>query len=342
MADPHATPAASLSLEGRPAGEVQFSAVIPCWDEEPNILPLAERLQKVFEEQIGCRDFEVIFIDNGSTDGGLELMRRLHREDPRFKYLSLSRNFGHAGAVCAGFDAARGRFVVLMDGDLQDPPEMIARFWERYRNGDLDVVYGVREKREKESFLKKLGMKWFYRVWRRTAYIHIPLDAGNFCLMNRKVVDALVTMRERGRFVPGLRAFVGFRQDGIPFVRPGRAAGEAKTNFFILSGIAIEGLLAFSVFPLRLLMITGLVAMGLAFVMAVFVAGARIGSWITGEELSPLIGNLSAAYLLLGGANMLGIGVIGEYVGRIYQEVKQRPIYVVREAGLGAGTASES
>lgn len=316
-------------MSNRPA----FSVVIPCWDEEANIEPLADRLKKTFTK-MGHEDWEVIYIDNGSHDQSLPLMQKLHEQDKRYKYLSLSRNFGHSGAVCCGLDHTSGQQVILMDGDQQDPPEMIEQFWEKFNKEDLDVVYGVRAKREKEGVIKKTSMKIFYRVWRRTAYIHIPLDAGNFCMMSRTVVDALCSMRERGRFVPGLRAFVGFRQDGIAFDRPPRGGGEAKTNFFILSGIALEGLLAFSVFPLRVLMITGLIAMALAFAGSVVIVSARVANWIFDAPLPTWITYNSAALLLLGGANMLGIGVVGEYVGRIYQEVKQRPIYVVRQQGM--------
>jgi len=307
----------------------RFSVVIPAWDEEPNLRPLAERLARTFEG-MGEPAWEVLFVENGSHDGSLKVLEELNRGDPRIQYLSLSRNFGHAGAVCCGLDHARGEFVVLMDGDQQDPPEMIAEFFEKLEAEDLDVVYGVREKREKEGLLRRLAMRLFYRVWRMSAYIHVPLDAGNFCLMRRPVVAAINSMRERGRFVPGLRAFVGFRQDGIPFERPGRAAGEPKTSFRILSGIAIDALLAFSVFPLRFLMITGLVTMALALVGVAVIVVLRILSWMGYFDMVAGFAQTNVLLLLLGGANMLGIGVVGEYVGRIYQEVKKRPIYVVR------------
>lgn len=308
----------------------QFSVVIPSYDEEPNIGPLADRLTANFA-QMGVESWEIIWVENGSSDGSLELLESLHQKDPRYKYLSLSRNFGHSGAVACGLDHADGEFVVLMDGDLQDPPEMIADFFTKLEADDLDVVYGQRLKRAKEGFIKRTSMKIFYRLWRRTAYIHVPLDAGNFCLMRRVVVNALCSMRERGRFVPGLRAFVGFKQDGIAFDRPGRAAGEEKTNFWILSGIAIEGLLAFSVFPLRVLMILGALAMFFAIIAAGFLL---VGNWTNVLDMGNDISYLSALVVLIGGATMMGLGVIGEYVGRIYAEVKQRPIYVVRRRGV--------
>ena len=308
----------------------RFSVVIPSYDEEPNILPLAERLKATFEK-MGEESWEAIWVENGSSDGSLDLLEKLHAEEPRYKYLSLSRNFGHSGAVACGLDHADGEFVIMMDGDLQDPPEMIEEFFKKLEGEDLDVVYGQRLKREKEGFVKRTSMKIFYRLWKRTAYIHVPLDAGNFCLMRRDVVNALCSMRERGRFVPGLRAFVGFKQDGIAFDRPGRAAGEEKTNFWILSGIAIEGLLAFSVFPLRVLMIVGMFAIAFSIIAALFLL---IGNWVDVLDMGNDISYLTALIVLIGGATMLGIGVIGEYVGRIYQEVKQRPIYVVRRKGV--------
>lgn len=308
----------------------RFSVVIPSYDEEPNIQALAERLKATFEK-MGEESWEVLWVENGSVDGSLGLLEKLHAEEPRYKYLSLSRNFGHAGAVACGLDHADGEFVVMMDGDLQDPPEMIIEFFNKLNEEDLDVVYGQRLKREKEGFVKRTSMKIFYRLWKRTAYIHVPLDAGNFCLMRRDVVNALCSMRERGRFVPGLRAFVGFKQDGIAFDRPGRAAGEEKTNFWILSGIAIEGLLAFSVFPLRVLMIVGAFAIAFSIIAALFLL---FGNWFNVLDMGNDISYLTALIVLIGGATMLGIGVIGEYVGRIYQEVKQRPIYVVRRKGV--------
>jgi glycosyltransferase involved in cell wall biosynthesis len=308
----------------------QFSVVIPSYDEEPNIRALAERLKANFAK-MGVENWEAIWVENGSSDGSLELLEELHKEDPRCKYLSLSRNFGHSGAVACGLDFADGEMVVMMDGDLQDPPEMIEDFHKKLQDEDLDVVYGQRLKREKEGFIKRTSMTIFYRLWKRTAYIHVPLDAGNFCLMRRSVVNALTSLRERGRFVPGLRAFVGFKQDGIAFDRPGRAAGEEKTNFWILSGIAIEGLLAFSVFPLRLLMITGMIAIVLSIVAAFIM---MLGNWLNWFDMRNEMTYLTALMVLIGGATMLGIGVIGEYVGRIYQEVKRRPIYIVRRRGL--------
>lgn len=311
----------------------QFSVVIPAYDEAPNLRPLATRLKATLA-RLGIEDWEVLFVENGSVDGSLSLLEELHREDPRIKYLSLSRNFGHAGAVCCGLDHARGEHVVLMDGDQQDPPELIETFWEKLRAEGLDVVYGVRIKREAQPWLHRLGMRWFYRIWRSTAYVHVPLDAGNFCLMKRPVVDALCTMRERGRFVPGLRAFSGFRQDGTPFERPPRAAGEAKTSFAILTGLAMEGLLAFSIFPLRALLLTGLAAMGVSLVAALVLLTLWVSWWFGWREAEPAYTLTTAFLVLLGGANMLGIGVVGEYVGRTYQEVKQRPIYLVRRSGL--------
>ncbi|TAH34345.1 MAG: glycosyltransferase [Planctomycetota bacterium] len=318
-----------MSAAARP----RFSVVIPAYDEEPNIRPLAQRIADTFA-RMGVQDWEIVFVENGSRDGSLRLLEELHAADPRVKYLSLSRNFGHSGAVCCGFDHAGGEHVVLMDGDQQDPPELIAQFWDKMQREALDVVYGVRARREREPWLKRLGMKLFYRIWRRTAYVHVPLDAGNFCLMKRGVVDAICSMRERGRFVPGLRAFVGFRQDGIPFERPPRGGGQAKTSFAILTGIALEGLLAFSVFPLRLLMLLGAGAMAFSVVVSAVLLVLRALFYLGVLDSVPGFTWNSVFMILMAGAQMLGIGVIGEYVGRVYQEVKQRPIYVVRTRGL--------
>lgn len=304
----------------------QYSVVIPVYDEEPNLRALTERLAATFA-RMGVEAWELLWVDNGSSDGTLAVLEELRAADARHKYLSLSRNFGHAGAVAAGLDFASGMRVVLMDGDQQDPPEMIADFAAKMDAEGLDVVYGQRRKRERESLLRRVAMRIFYKVWRRTAYIHVPLHAGNFCLMTRQVVDALAAMRERGRFVPGMRAYVGFKQGGIKFDRPGRGAGEAKTTFWSLSGIAIDGLLAFSVFPLRVLMICGLFALFTSVVMAALVV---LATWLGWLRMEAAISMNMALLVLVGGATLFGIGVIGEYVGRIYQEVKRRPIYVVR------------
>lgn len=308
-----------------------YSVVIPSYDEEPNIRPLAERLAATFEK-MGVSDWEVLFVENGSSDGSLSLLEDLHSADSRIKYLSLSRNFGHSGAVCCGLDHARGEFVVLMDGDQQDPPEMIEAMAAKASEDDLEVVYAVRRSRKKESWLKRLAMKVFYRVWRKTAYIHVPLDAGNFCLMANSVVGAIASMRERGRFVPGIRAFVGFRQGGLSFDRPPRGGGEAKTNFRVLSGIAIDGLLAFSVYPLRFMLLFGSLAMLTSLVVGVVVLSMRALAAFSSYEMPDRFLGVQVLLLLFAGATMLGLGVIGEYLGRIYQETKRRPIYIVRES----------
>ena len=308
----------------------QYSVVVPVYDEEPNLRPLAERIATTFAG-MDVEDWEVLWVDNGSSDGTLAVLAALRAADPRHKFLSLSRNFGHAGAIAAGLDFASGLRVVMMDGDLQDPPELIADFATKMDGEGLDVVYGQRQRREREGLMRRIAMRVFYRVWRRTAYIHVPLHAGNFCLMTRQVVDAMAAMRERGRFVPGLRAYVGFRQGGIAFDRPGRGAGKEKTTFWSLSGIAIDGLLAFSVFPLRVLMICGLVALFAAVVMAFLVV---LGTWMEWFRFDSAISMNLALLVLVGGTTLFGIGVIGEYVGRIYQEVKRRPIYVLRDKEL--------
>lgn len=311
-----------------------ISVVIPVYNEERTIPELHRRLTQA---AAGWSDeYEVIVVDDGSQDRSWELLRELHGRDPRWKVLALSRNFGHQAAISAGLCHARGDAVAILDGDLQDPPEEIARFLEKWRDG-FQVVYAVRTKR-KEGTLKRFCYGAFYRILRRIASTDIPLDAGDFCVMDRAVVDVLKAMPERTRFVRGLRSWAGFRQIGIPYERQARHAGDAKYSLAKLIRLAEDGLLSFSHAPLRLASWLGVLLCGLAFLLVLFVVtwwatdvpiyGMRPGDSVGWTSLVSLI-------LLLAGMQMLMIGVVGEYLARVFEEVKMRPPWVVaRSLGL--------
>jgi glycosyltransferase involved in cell wall biosynthesis len=252
------------------------------------------------------------------------LLRDLHATDPRVRVVTLSRNFGHQAAITAGLDHARGDAVVILDADLQDPPELIPAMVERWKQG-YDVVYGVRTRRERESLWKRATAALFYRVLRRASAIEIPLDTGDFRLLSRPVVDALHSLRERHRFVRGLVAWAGFRPIGLPYTREGRDAGESKFPTSRMLRLAGDAVVSFSIVPLRLASAVGLTVSLTCFAYALF---ATWGRWMHDRPV-PGWTSLMVAVLFVGGVQLICLGIIGEYIGRIYEEVKRRPLYVV-------------
>ena len=306
------------------AGEAPtLSVVIPIFNEEETLPALFERLSAVLEG-LG-EPFEVIFVNDGSSDGSERMLRALHARDPRFKSIHFSRNFGHQTAITCGLDHARGRAVAAMDGDLQDPPEVLPDMLARWREG-YEVVYAIRQKR-KEGFVKRSAYKAFYWLLRRVSYLDIPLDSGDFSLIDRRVIDILKSMPERNRFVRGLRTWAGFRQVGYEYAREARFAGQSKYNLAKLIKLAFDGLVSYSYVPLRLVSNVGLLVSATALGYMGYLLLARVfgGTPIAGWTSTVVI------VLFLGGVQLLSLGVIGEYVGRIFEEVKQRPHYVVRE-----------
>ncbi len=267
-------------------------------------------------------DFELIFVDDGSSDGSLTLLEDLIAKEPRIRVLSLARNFGHQAALLAGIEASVGEAVILMDTDLQDDPAAIHEFLRCWEDG-FQVVYAVRVKR-KESVAKRAAFRVFYRIQRLFVQVPMPLDAGIFGLMDRQVVEVLRRMPEKNRYLVGLRAYVGFRQIGVPVERGPRFAGEAKSLRRLIH-LALDGIFAFSTVPLRLVTLLGLLCAGAAMLLAAvglfykFVLHQHFLDWPYG---------LSVAFFF-GGVQLVSVGIIGEYVGRIYEEVKQRPHYVV-------------
>jgi polyisoprenyl-phosphate glycosyltransferase len=306
-----------------PEHQPELSVVIPVFNEEENITVLYSRLTAVLEDT--HIDYEIIFVDDGSNDNSLNQLQNLLVEDKRVLVIELARNFGHQVAITAGLDYSQGKAVIVMDGDLQDPPEVLPEFIAKWRKGH-DVVYGVRERR-KERWLKRAAYAGFYRLLRRIATIEIPLDSGDFCIMDRRVVDLLISMPERNRFVRGIRSWVGLNQSGLPVERQARSAGKPKYTFGRLLLLALDGLISFSYLPLRTITMLGFSISLLSIFAAVFYAVKRL---MTGLG-PPGFATLVVAVFFLAGVQLITMGVIGEYVGRIFEEVKQRPLYIVRK-----------
>jgi polyisoprenyl-phosphate glycosyltransferase len=325
-------PVKTKTLAGDCARRDDFllSVVIPCFNEEDVILLTYRRLVDV----LGNRDFrlQIIFVDDGSRDSTPEIAANLARDDPRVKTLLLSRNFGHQAAVSAGLDNADGDVTVVMDADLQDPPEAVIQMIESWMDG-ADVVYGVRTKR-KESLLRRTGYSVFYRAFQRLSDIDAPIDAGDFSLIDRKVLDVINELPEKNRFFRGLRAWSGFRQVGIEYERNARAAGSSKYSLLKLIGLAKDGIFSFSTVPLTGVFYLGMVMSSLAFATLLLVLLLRIFDIpIFGMRASDVQGFSSTilTILLIGGIQLASTGVLGEYIGRIYNETKSRPSYVIRD-----------
>ncbi|MGL5880876.1 MAG: glycosyltransferase family 2 protein [Xenococcaceae cyanobacterium] len=310
--------------------ESLLSIVIPVFNEEENILQLYERL--VSAAPSWDLAFEVILVDDGSSDKTLGLLRQLHQQDARFKYISFSRNFGHQTAVSAGLRYTKGNVIAVMDADLQDPPEELYRFLHKWEQG-YQVIYGIRTKR-KENIFKRSAYHVFYRILAWCSSIDIPLDSGDFCVMDRSVVDWLNALPERNRFVRGLRSWVGYRQIGIPYERHMRLAGEVKYTFQKLLRLAFDGIINFSYRPLQISGTFGLLVCLLSFIGIIFVVLHRILDFkVFGYSPQDVPGftSLVLAVLFIGGVQLLTMGLFGEYLGRIFDEVKQRPLYIVKE-----------
>jgi glycosyltransferase involved in cell wall biosynthesis len=300
-----------------------YSIVIPIYNEEAVVPELYRRLKVVIDSFDAPA--EVIFVDDGSADSTFQQLSGLAAADKRVKVLRFSRNFGHQIAISAGIDHASGDAVVLMDGDLQDPPEVLPKFIERWRAGN-DVVYAVRKKR-KENVLKRAAYAVFYRLLKKLSYLDIPLDSGDFCLMDKRVVRTIRQLPERNRFVRGLRTWAGFRQVGLEYERDARFAGEPKYTFGKLVKLAYDGIFSFSTIPLRLAVYAGFTFASVAFLGGMFITYRKLFYGIDVQGWTSII----VVSTFLGGIILMMIGVIGEYVGRIYDEVKQRPLYIVQD-----------
>ena len=297
-----------------------LSVVAPIYNEEALIDEFYGRVCSALE---GLQ-FELVLVDDGSTDGSSAALDRLASTDPRVRVVYLSRNFGHQTALTAGLDHARGDAVVMLDADLQDPPELITRMLDHWRAG-CDVVYAVREKRDGETRFKLSTARWFYRLFDKLAQVELQPNSGDFRLLDRPALDALLSMRERNRFLRGMTVWVGYTQAAVPYKRDPRYAGETKYTLSKMLRFSLDAISSFSHRPLQLATLLGFVISTLAFIAIPVVILLRIlGSYLPGFS------SLTIAVLLLGGIQLIAIGIIGEYVGRIYDEVKGRPLYLVR------------
>jgi dolichol-phosphate mannosyltransferase len=298
-----------------------ISVVVPLYNEEENVAELYRRLSDSLQA-LGLT-YELVLVDDGSQDSTPQLMDDLEQKDGRVLPIHLSRNFGHQAAMGAGMDHAQGRAVILMDGDLQDPPEVLGRFIQLWQQG-YEVVYAVRRNR-KEGVIKRAGYFCFYRLLHAISDLDIPIDSGDFCLMDRKVVDVLVHLPERLRFLRGLRTFVGFRQIGLSYDRAERSAGKPKYTFRALLGLATDGLISFSSYPLHLASYLGL--------FSVFVA-MLLGAWVVSDALLNKTAprgwaSMLVVMIFMGAIQLISLGIVGEYVRRIFIESKRRPTYIV-------------
>ncbi|MBF2063401.1 MAG: glycosyltransferase family 2 protein [Calothrix sp. C42_A2020_038] len=304
-----------------------YSIVIPIFNEEDNIHEMYRRLTGLMEQLDGST--ELILVDDGSRDSSLSIIRELQNFDNRVRYISFARNFGHQVAVTAGLNFVCGQAVVVMDADLQDPPELISAMIDKWRQG-YQVVYAQRTSRKKETWLKRFTAYVFYRVLRSLADVDIPADTGDFCLMDRQVVDVLNAMPERNRYIRGLRAWVGYRQTSVKFERDPRFAGKEKYTFGKSWALAISGIVSLSRVPLRIATYLGMLSAAVALLMIFLMV-----YWRLFDRNTRLIGYtlIGVALFFLGSVQLFCIGILGEYIGRIYEEVKGRPIYTVKEIG---------
>jgi dolichol-phosphate mannosyltransferase len=313
-----------------PVRSPQLTIIVPIFNEEGSMPELYRRVVSVLDR--AATSWELILVDDGSTDGSAQAIESLARKDRRVRPVLFARNFGHQIAVTAGLDHARGEAVVIIDADLQDPPELIPDLVRRWKEG-YEVVYAVRTERVGESWFKTATASLFYRMIARITDVHIPLDTGDFRLLDRKVVDALRHMRERHRFLRGMAAWVGFRQVGVPYKREARFAGETKYPFRKMFRLAINAVTSFSYFPLQIATYLGFLCAGAsALAIGVVIIMRLSGSQAFLGQASTLI-----AVLFLGGIQLISLGILGEYLGRVYDEVKGRPLYVLRASPEDGG-----
>ena len=305
--------------------KITYSIIAPIYNEKDNLHELYRRVCEVMDST--KERWELVLVDDGSTDGSTDIIRSLAQKDKRVRPVIFARNFGHQIAITAGWDYARGDAVVIIDADLQDPPEVILEMAKKWKEGN-EVVYAVRAEREGESWFKLFTASLFYRLIYRITDVKIPLDTGDFRLMDRKVVDVLKKMPERHRFPRGMSAWVGFKQVGVEYKRAARFAGETKYPFRKMFRLALNAITSFSYFPLQVATYVGFISAGIAIIAIPVVAAMRLaGSHFFQGQTTTLI-----SVLFLGGVQLISLGILGEYVGRLYDEAKGRPLYIVREA----------
>ena len=310
-----------------------FSIVAPIFNEAGNLPELYRRVREVMAKT--GEPWELVLVDDGSTDGSTDIIRSLAAEDALVRPVIFARNFGHQLAVTAGLDYSRGDAVTIIDSDLQDPPEVILDLIEKWREG-YEVVYAIRTEREGESWFKLLTASIFYRLIYRITDVDIPLDTGDFRLLDRKVVNVINQMRERHRFLRGMSVWVGFRQTGVPYRRAARFAGETKYPFRKMLKFASDAITGFSFFPLQVATYLGFISAGISIIAIPVVIALRL--WAPHYALLGQATTLIAV-LFLGGVQLISLGILGEYIGRLYDEAKGRPLYIVREGPEDVETA---
>ena len=314
-----------------------FSVVGPVWNEEGNLSQFYTQVKETLDST--GRPWELILVNDGSQDRSPEIMQTLHQQDPRVKLIYFAKNFGHQTAVTAGLDYATGQAVIIIDTDLQDPPAVMLDLIEQWQAG-YEVVYAVRSERQGESWFKKATASLFYRLIQRLTDVNIPLDAGDFRLLDRKAVETMKAMREQHRFIRGMTSWIGFKQIGVEFVRAERLSGQTSYPLHKMLKLAITAITGFSFFPLQIATIVGFLVAGLSTIAAILVIYARLflASQAFLGQASTLV-----MVLFLGGVQLITLGIIGEYLGRIYDEVRGRPLYIVRQAiGFETGPANQA
>lgn len=305
----------------------QLSVIVPVYNESENLPVLYERLRAGVQGLFSS--YELIFVNDGSTDASLAVIRTLSEKDPSVRYVSFSRNFGHQVAVSAGLDVSRGEVVALIDADLQDPPELIADMYRTMMDG-YDVVYAVRRQRKGESFLKKFTARLFYRLLNRMTDVNIPLDTGDFRIMRRKVVDYLKRMPEQQKYLRGQIAWLGFRQRPFEYDRDPRLHGNTGYTLSKLFLLALDGITSFSNFPLRFATMAGFTVSGIAFLLILYALYSRFFT----DTYEPGWASIMVSVMFIGGIQLICLGVIGEYISRIASNTRQRPLYIVQETNI--------
>ena len=312
-----------MSIPHLEARKVELSIVVPVLNEEDTVEIFLDRMKPILLEL--TEDWEIVFVDDGSTDTTFDVITTKVKEEARIRAIKLSRNFGKEAALSAGLAESRGAAVVPMDVDLQDPPELLGEFWRIWKADVADTVAGQRVARDSDTWMKRRSAGLFYRVFNRVAAHPIEENAGDFRLMDRKVVEATLQLREKNRFMKGLFAWVGFRTILVPYERPARAAGKSKFNYWKLWNFALDGITGFSTVPLRIWTYVGSAVALVALVWALVIAAKVL---VVGED-TPGLAAVMIAVLFLGGVQLISLGVLGEYIGRLYIETKDRPLYII-------------
>jgi polyisoprenyl-phosphate glycosyltransferase len=307
---------------------MNLSVIVPIFNEELNIQVLYERLKKVLIAV--STDHEIVFINDGSTDNSFQIIKNLATQDSTIKYINFSRNFGHQIAVTAGIDKSKGEAIVIIDADLQDPPELISLLYNKLQEG-YSVVYAKRKKRKGENYLKRITAKIFYRLLAKITSVSIPIDTGDFRIMTRNVAEVLKQMPEQEKFLRGQIAWIGFKQTFVEYDREERSAGKTGYSVKKMFNLALNGITSFSNFPLKFATMAGFIVSGISFILMLYALYSRFIS----KNYEPGWTSLMLAVLFIGGIQLIGIGIIGEYISRISNNVKQRPLYIVADTNIG-------